>query len=145
MPLTMRPERNVKLTKQERAKLAKKIKKGWKSNILLPDYGIGEDGSLITRSDKIRRTIKMVKILDDSILIEKAIDNKKNIKIAWDRISSIKPSKDLRDALEVDIVNGSKIEFSIYSSFKLEQTMDYIIKYVDNKRLGAASNVSMFR
>jgi len=143
MSLTMRPEKNVKLTKNDRKKLEKKLKKGWKAKIMLPDYGIGEDGSLTIRSDKVRKAFKAVKILEDGILIEKAIDNKKNIKITWGRISLIQNSRDLRDGLEITISNGTKIEFSIYAAFKIDQIKQYIIQYVNNKRLGNNSNVSM--
>jgi hypothetical protein len=139
----MRPERHVKLTKQDKNKLKKKLKKGWKSKIVLPDYTVTEDGSLAVKSDKLRRAIKMVRILDDSIFIEKAINKKKNIKIAWSRISLIQPSRDLKDALEVTIADGSIIEFEVYSSFKVDQIKGYIIEYVNQKRLESNSNLPM--
>jgi len=143
MSLTMRPERHVKLTKKDRTKLDKKIKKGWKATIMLPDYGIGDNNELIFRSDKIRRQIKFVKILDEAILIEKAIDNKKNINIPFNRISLIVNSRDLKDGLEVNIVDGTRIEFSVYSSFKLQQTKDYIINFVNEKKFSSQSNIEM--
>lgn len=141
MALTMRPEQHVKLTKNERNKLAKKIQKGWKSTIMLPDYGIDDNGQLIIRSDKIRRNIKFVKILEDHILIEKAIDKKKNIAITWDRIHVIQNSMDLRDGLEIIINDGTKIEFSIFSSFKIAQTKEFIINYVNEKKIALGHQI----
>ncbi|MDL2246936.1 hypothetical protein LJB96_04890 [Methanobrevibacter sp. OttesenSCG-928-K11] len=143
MALTMRPEKGVKLTKQDKHKLEKKISKGWKSTILLPDYKIGEDGSLTTATDKTRRSIKIIKILDDSIMIEKAINRKKNIRISWGRIALIQKSRDLKDGLEITIVDGTKIEFTVYNSFKINQIMDFIINYVNQKKLEENSNISM--
>jgi hypothetical protein len=143
MALTMRPEKGVKLTKQDKHKLDKKLSKGWKSTILLPDYKIDDNGSLTTASDKIRRSIKIVKILDDSIMIEKAINRKKNVRISWGRISIIQKSRDLKDGLDITLVDGTKIEFTVYNSFKINQIMDYIIDYVNQKKLNENSNVSM--
>ncbi|WP_409200155.1 hypothetical protein [Methanobrevibacter sp. DSM 116169] len=143
MALTMRPERNVKLTKQDRNKVAKKIKRGWKSKVMIPDYKLTDDNSLTIQSDKIRTSIKIVKVLDDCILIEKAIDGKKNIKITWDRIAFIQNSRDLKDGLNISIVDGTNIEFSVYSSFKIDQTKDYIINYVNQKKLDNNSNLQI--
>ena len=73
MALNLSPEKGVKLTKKDRAHVAKKIKQGWKATCLIPDYVFDEDGNIQINSDMNRRVVKIVKILDDGIHIEKAL------------------------------------------------------------------------
>ena len=63
MALNLSPEQGVKLTKKDRAQVAKKIRQGWKANCLIPDYVFDENGDIQIRSQKNRRVVKKVKIL----------------------------------------------------------------------------------
>ena len=73
MALNLSPEQGVKLTKKDRVHVAKKIKQGWKATCLIPDYGFDENGDIQVMSDRNRRAVKIVKIKDDGIYIEKAL------------------------------------------------------------------------
>ena len=77
MALNLSPETGVKLTKKDRAHVLKKMKQGWKATCLIPDYVFDEKGDIQINSDKNRRVVKIVKILDDGIHIEKALKSKR--------------------------------------------------------------------
>ena len=76
MALNLSPEQGVKLTKKDRVHVAKKIKQGWKATCLIPDYGFDKNGDIQVMSDRNRRAVKIVKIKDDGIYIEKALKSK---------------------------------------------------------------------
>ena len=92
MALNLSPEQGVKLTKKDRVHVAKKIKQGWKATCLIPDYGFDENGDIQVMSDRNRRAVKIVKIKDDGIYIEKALKSK-NLRILWGKISLVSPTK----------------------------------------------------
>ena len=52
--------------------LQKKIKQGWKATCLIPDYGFDDNGDIQVMSERNRRAVKIVKIKDDGIYIEKS-------------------------------------------------------------------------
>ena len=86
MALNLSPEPGVKLTKKDRAHLLKKMKQGWKATCLIPDYVFDENGDIQINSDKNRRLVKVVRIQDDGIHIEKALKTK-TLRIRWDKIA----------------------------------------------------------
>ena len=86
MALNLSPETGVKLTKKDRAHVLKKIKQGWKATCLIPDYVIDDEGNIQIGLEKNRRIVKIVKILDDGIHIEKALKTK-TLRIKWEKIN----------------------------------------------------------
>ena len=132
MALNLSPEPNVKLTKKDRAHVLKKMKQGWKATCLIPDYVFDENGDVQIGLDKNRRIVRIVKILDDGIHIEKALKSK-NLRVKWDKIASISKSKEVKDGLEIKMHDGKYIAFSLYNSYKVKQNMEFIANYIAKK------------
>ena len=82
MALNLSPEKGVKLTKKDRAHILKKMKQGWKATCLIPDYVFDDDGNIQVNSEINRRVVKIVKIYEDGIHIEKALKSK-TLRIKW--------------------------------------------------------------
>lgn len=143
MALNLSPEKGVKLTKKDKSHIDRKIKQGWKSTVLLPDYGFDENGDIHVYSQNNRRAVKIVKILDDGIYVEKALKNK-TLRIPWGKISLIQPTKEIKDGLRVQMADGKYIVFTVYNSYKLQQISNYVIQYVNEKKLENNSNVNMY-
>lgn len=140
MALNLSPEQGVKLTKKDRHQVARKIRQGWKANCLIPDYVFDENGDIQIGSDKNRRVVKKVKILDDGIHFEKALKSK-TLRVRWDKISRIEPTKEIRDGLKISMHDGKYVAFSIYNSYKIQQITQFIINYIQNKRM---DNTNMY-
>lgn len=138
MALNLSPETGVKLTKKDRAHVLKKMKQGWKANCLIPDYVFDENGDIQIGSDKNRRVVKIVKFKDDGIHIEKALKNK-TLRIPWDKVAIINKSKEVRDALEIQMHDGKYVTFSIYNSYKIQQITQFIANYIQDKKLNNAN------
>ena len=132
MALNLSPETGVKLTKKDRAHVLKKMKQGWKATCLIPDYVIDENGDVQIGLEKNRRIVKIVRILDDGIHIEKALESK-TLRIQWHKITSISNSKEIKDALEIKMRDGRYVSFSIYNSYKVKQNTEFIANYIANK------------
>ncbi|MBQ2665531.1 hypothetical protein [Methanobrevibacter sp.] len=132
MALNLSPETGVKLTKKDRAHVLKKMKQGWKATCLIPDYVFDENGDIQINSDMNRRVVKIVKILDDGIHIEKALKTK-TLRIQWNRITAISKSKEVKNGLEIKMHDGKYVTFSIYNSYKYQQIMDFMANYIANK------------
>lgn len=132
MALNLSPEKGVKLTKKDRAHVLKKMKQGWKATCLVPDYVFDENGDIQIGLEKNRRIVKIVKILDDGIHIEKALQTK-TLRIQWNKISEINKSKEVKNALEIIMHDGKYVTFSIYNSYKYQQIMEFMAKYIANK------------
>ena len=132
MALNLSPEQGVKLTKKDRAHVLKKMKQGWKATCLIPDYIFDEDGNIQINSDMNRRVVKIVKILDDGIHIEKALKTK-TLRIQWNKIIAINKSKEVKNGLEIKMRDGKYVTFSIYNSYKYQQIMQFIAEYIANK------------
>ena len=132
MALNLSPETGVKLTKEDRAHVLKKMKQGWKASCLIPDYVFDDDGNIQIASDKNRRGVKIVKILEDGIHIEKALKSK-TLRIKWEKISAINQSKEIKDGLEIQMKDGKYVSFGIYNSYKIKQNTEFIAKYIANK------------
>lgn len=132
MALNLSPETGVKLTKKDRAHVLKKMKQGWKANCLIPDYIFDDDGNIQIGLEKNRRIVKIVKILDDGIHIEKALESK-TLRVQWNKISEINKSKEVKNALEIKMRDGKYVTFSIYNSYKYQQIMEFIAQYIANK------------
>lgn len=132
MALNLSPETGVKLTKKDRAHVLKKMKQGWKATCLVPDYIFDESGNIQINSDKNRRLVKVVKILDDGIHIEKALKTK-TLRIKWEKIASINSSKEVKDGLEIQMRDGRYVTFSIYNSYKIKQNTEFIANYIAKK------------
>lgn len=132
MALNLSPETGVKLTKKDRAHLAKKIKQGWKATCLIPDYVIDENGDIQIGLEKNRRIVKIVRILDDGIHIEKALGNK-TLRIQWKKIASIHNSNEIKDGLEIKMKDGKYVAFGIYNSYKIKQNTKFIADYIAEK------------
>ena len=92
MALNLSPETGVKLTKKDRAHVLKKMKQGWKATCLIPDYIFDDNGDVQIGLEKNRRIVRIVKILEDGIHIEKALKTK-TLRIKWEKIASINSSK----------------------------------------------------
>jgi len=120
MALNLSPETGVTLTKKDRAHVLKKMKQGWKASCLIPDYVFDDDGNIQIASDKNRRGVKIVKILEDGIHIEKALKSK-TLRIKWEKISAINQSKEIKDGLEIQMKDGKYVSFGIYNSYKIKQ------------------------
>ncbi len=132
MALNLSPEPGVKLTKKDRAHVLKKIKQGWKATCLIPDYVIDENGDIQIGLEKNRRIVKIVRILDDGIHIEKALGNK-TLRIQWHKIASIHNSNEIKDGLEIKMRDGKYVAFGIYNSYKIKQNTSFIADYIANK------------
>ncbi|MDO5823481.1 hypothetical protein [Methanobrevibacter sp.] len=132
MALSLSPQTGVKLTKKDKADVLKKINRGWKSTCLIPDYVFDESGNIQINSDKNRRLIKIVKILDDGIHIEKALKNK-TLRIRWNLISSISQSKEIKNSLKIELKDGKYVAFEIYNSYKIRQITQFIANYIAEK------------
>ena len=132
MALNLSPEKGVKLTKKDRAHVLTKMKQGWKATCLIPDYVFDENGDIQINSDKNRRLVKIVKILDDGIHIEKALKSK-TLRIKWEKIASITMSKEVKDGLEIQMRDGKYVSFSIYNSYKIKQNTEFIANYIAKK------------
>ncbi|WP_296881415.1 hypothetical protein [uncultured Methanobrevibacter sp.] len=132
MALNLSPEKGVKLTKKDRAHVLTKMKQGWKATCLIPDYVFDENGDIQINSDKNRRLVKIVKILDDGIHIEKALKSK-TLRIKWEKIASISMSKEVKDGLEIQMRDGKYVSFSIYNSYKIKQNTEFIANHIAKK------------
>ena len=140
MALNLSPEQGVKLTKKDRVQVARKIQQGWKSNCLIPDYVFDENGDIQIGSPKNRRVVKKVKILDDGIHFEKALKTK-TLRITWDKISQVELTKEVRDGLKIGLYDGKYVVFSVYNSYKIQQITEFIVNYIQNKRM---DNTNMY-
>ena len=132
MALNLSPEKGVKLTKKDRAHVSNKMKQGWKATCLIPDYVFDEDGNIQIGLEKNRRIVRIVKIMDDGIHIEKALASK-TLRIQWAKIAEINKSKEVRNALEINMRDGKYVTFSIYNSYKYQQIMEFIAQYIATK------------
>ena len=132
MALNLSPEPGVKLTKKDRAHLLKKMKQGWKATCLIPDYVFDENGDIQIGLEKNRRIVKVVRILDDGIHIEKALESK-TLRKKKKKIASISNSKEVKDALEIKMKDGKYVAFGIYNSYKIKQNTKFIADYIANK------------
>ena len=132
MALNLSPETGVKLTKKDRAHLLKKMKQGWKATCLIPDYVFDENGDIQIGLEKNRRIVKVVRILDDGIHIEKALESK-TLRIQWHKIASIHNSNEIKDGLEIKMRDGKYVAFGIYNSYKIKQNTKFIADYIANK------------
>ena len=132
MALNLSPEPNVKLTKKDKAHVMKKMKQGWKATCLIPDYVFDENGDIQIGLDKNRRIVRIVKILDDGIHIEKALKSK-NLRVKWEKIASINSSKEVKDGLEIQMRDGKYITFSMYNSYKVKQNTEFVANYIAKK------------
>ena len=133
MALNLSPEKGVKLTKKDRAHVLKKIRQGWKATCLIPDYVFDENGDIQIASDKNRRVVKIVKIYEDNIQIEKALKSK-TLRIPFSKIVSISKSSEVKDALEIRMNDGKYVVFSIYNSYKIQQITQFIANYIANNK-----------
>lgn len=132
MALNLSPEPGVKLTKKDKAHVLKKMKQGWKATCLIPDYVVDENGDVQIGLEKNRRIVKVVRILNDGIHIEKALGSK-TLRVQWEKIASIGNSKEIKDALEIKMRDGRYVSFSIYNSYKIKQNTKFIADYIANK------------
>ena len=132
MALNLSPETGVKLTKKDRAHVLKKIKQGWKATCLIPDYVFDENGNIQIASDKNRRIVRIVKILDDGIHIEKALKSK-TLRIQWNKVLAINKSTEMKNGLEIKMRDVKYVSFSIYNSYKYQQIMEFIANYIADK------------
>ncbi|WP_305514313.1 MULTISPECIES: hypothetical protein [unclassified Methanobrevibacter] len=132
MALNLSPEKGVKLTKKDKTHILKKMKHGWKATCLIPEYTFDGEGNIQIASDKNRRAVKIVKILDDGIHIEKALKNK-TLRISYDKVVEINNSKEVRDGLEIKMRDGKYVSFSIYNSYKIKQNTKFISDYIASK------------
>lgn len=108
------------------------MKHGWKATCLIPEYTFDGEGNIQIASDKNRRAVKIVKILDDGIHIEKALKNK-TLRISYDKVVEINNSKEVRDGLEIKMRDGKYVSFSIYNSYKIKQNTKFISDYIASK------------
>ena len=133
MALNLSPEKGVKLTKKDRAHVLKKMKQGWKATCLIPDYVFDENGDIQIASDMNRRVVKIVRIYEDNIQIEKALKSK-TLRIPFTKIVSITKSSEIRDGLEIRMNDGKYVVFSIYNSYKIQQITQFIANYIANNK-----------
>jgi hypothetical protein len=131
MALNLSPEKGVKLTKKDRAHVLKKMKQGWKASCLIPDYVFDENGDIQIASDKNRRVVKVVKILNDGIHIENALKSK-TLRIQYEKVQAINKSKEVKNGLEIKMRDGKYVSFGIYNSYKYQQIMEFIANYIAN-------------
>ena len=98
------------------------------------DYGFDDNGDIQVMSERNRRAVKIVKIKDDGIYIEKALKSK-NLRIPWDKISLVSPTKEIKDGVKIDMYDGKYVVFNIYNSYKIQQITQYIFNYINDKRM----------
>ena len=140
MALNLSPKQGVKLTKKDRYQVLRKMRQGWKANCLIPDYVFDENGDIQIGSPNNRRVVKIVKILDDGIHFEKALKSK-TLRIPWDKISLVEPTKEVRDGLKIGMYDGKYVVFSIYNSYKIQQNTQFIIEHIKSKKM---DNTNMY-
>lgn len=138
MALNLSPETGVKLTKRDRDAILKKMKQGWKATCLIPDYYFDENGDIQVKSGANRRIVKIVKIKEDGIYIEKALKSK-TLRIPWDKISLINKTKEIKDGIEIQMYDGKYVSFSIYNSYKIQQITQFIANYINDKKFNNAN------
>ncbi len=143
MALNLSPEQGVKLTKKDRERILKKLKKGWKSTVFLPDYGFDENGDIQVMSDKHKRAVRITKMLDDGIYVEKALKSK-TFRVPWSMISYVQPTKKFKDSIELSLTDGKKVYLSLWNSYKIQQNTQFILDFINQKRLSNNSNVEMY-
>ena len=105
---------------------------------MIPDYVFDENGDIQIGSDKNRRVVKIVKIKEDGIYIEKALKSK-NLRIVWDKVALIKKSNEVKDGLEIKMHDGKYVAFSIYNSYKIQQITQFNVEYINNKKFNNAN------
>jgi hypothetical protein len=76
--------------------------------------------------------VKIVKFKNDGIHIEKALASK-TLRIPWNKISQINKSKEVKNGLEIKMLDGKYVTFSIYNSYKYQQIMEFVANYIANK------------
>ena len=54
---------------------------------------------------------------------------------------TIEPTKEIRDGLKISMHDGKYVAFSIYNSYKIQQITQFIINYIQNKRM---DNTNMY-
>lgn len=133
---------NPKLNKSEIPRINKKIKMGWKSTVILPDYGINDNGFLIIQSHKQKKAQKFIQFLDDGILIEKAI-GRKDFLIKWEEIAIAQKLKS-KKVIQLKLANESILEFDLFTNKKFDLYLDYIVNLINEKKLNKNSNVDMY-
>ena len=107
------------------------MKQGWKASCLIPDYVFDENGDIQIASDKNRRVVKVVKILNDGIHIENALKSK-TLRIQYEKVQAINKSKEVKNGLEIKMRDGKYVSFGIYNSYKYQQIMEFIANYIAN-------------
>lgn len=132
MALDMIPEFGVKLTKKDRERVLKKLEKGWKSTVYLPDYGFDENGNIQVMSDKHKRAVKITRMLDDGIHVEQALKTK-TFRVPWSMISYFRPTNKYKDSLEFRLKDGKKIYLSLWNAYKFEQNMQFVLEFISEK------------
>ena len=92
-----------------------------------------------------RKPLKNLPCSDNMIyeIAEKAENALKNktLRVPWDKISLIEPTKEVRDGLKIGMYDGKYIVFSIYNSYKIQQNTQFIINYIQNKKM---DNTNMY-
>ena len=73
-----------------------------------------------------------MKIQENGIFIEKALKSK-TLRIQWNNITEINQSKEVKDGLEIKMLDGKYVSFSIYNSYKIKQITEFIANYIANK------------
>ncbi len=67
-------------------------------------------------------------------ILKKALKSK-NLRIPWDKISLVSPTKEIKDGVKIDMYDGKYVVFNIYNSYKIQQITQYIFNYINDKRM----------
>lgn len=138
----LQPEKNVKLTKTDLSKLKKRMKIGWKATVNIPQYELIPSQDIINPDDvrfklvnsNTRKKRGVIRIVEEGVHIEKGTVNGKTLKIPWISIVSAQ-NGEFRGNIKITLSDGGIIEFNTYTSHKSMQIRDFLIYYINKKRL----------
>jgi len=140
------------LNDKDRQKTLNKMKKGWTSQIKLPEYESVSHGALtkgaataafglvglamtMGSSNQQRKISTKIRFADKGIVIEKGMVDGKELRIRWkDIVNSKKGNMD--NKIVLNLVDGSSIQFYVYISLKIEKTGEFIIDYINSRACG---------
>ena len=118
------------------------MKTGWKATVNIPQYELIPSLDLVNPDDirfkllnpTTRKKRGVIRIVDEGVHIEKGTVNGKTLRIPWISIVSAQ-NGELRGNIKITLTDGGIIEFNTYTSHKSMQIRDYLIQYINKKRV----------
>lgn len=144
-------KKEKKLTPMEKIRYMEKIKKGWVTNVKLPEiesvgHGVitkgvataafGVVGLAMTMGsyNQQRKISAKIRFPDNGIIIEKGNIDGRDIKLPWRII--IGASKDQLTGINIELEEGQIINFLPYFSFNPKAITNFLIEYINEHAAG---------